>query len=196
MPIIPHGQLPEKVRDILMATLSDFASGSTPWDEVGSEVFIISPWIRDVPLPPIGDSPFASEVPTNLIPDENYLSDVVSSLIRVGARVRVITLPRKRFETDLGKSAQELQNEAPLLRTLVNMGCAVQTLEGIHAKIIATKRGSIFGSANLTYRGVYKNKELSFLLLTLPSDINNDGLVATFPDLLHETKQWAPPGAY
>lgn len=196
MPIIPHGQIPQKVRDVLLSTLADIANGGSRWTEVGSEVLIVSPWIRDVPFPVVGSSPFATEIPSRFMPSDNKLTGILGCLIKAGARVRVVTLPERRSKTALGKSREELIREAPLLTKLKEMGCKIETLQGIHAKIIATQNGSVIGSANLTYRGLYLSRELGFLLMAHPTDISNLGLAKLLPDLLTGTKGWFPPKKY
>ena len=196
MPIIPHGQIPHKIRDVLLATLADMANDAPRWNSVGSEVVIVSPWVRDVPLPVIGSSPFTSEIPAHFTPSDNHLSEVLGCLMKADARVRLITLPARQFNTELGKSSQELMIEAPLLSKLKDQGCQVETLRGIHAKIVATQNGSVIGSANLTYRGLYKSRELGFLLIAHPTDINNIGLAKLLPDLLTGTIEWHPPSLY
>ena len=193
MPIIPHGQIPHKIRDVLLATLADVSNDASQWNGVGYEVVIVSPWVRDVPLPVIGSSPFTTEIPTHFTPSDNQLSGVLSCLVKAGARIRLVTLPAKQFKTDLGKTSQELMIEAPLLSRLKEQGCQIETLKGIHAKIVATQNGSVIGSANLTYRGMYKSRELGFLLIAHPTDINNIGLAKLLPDLLAGSKEWYPP---
>ena len=118
MPVIPYGQIPQKIRDVLLATLSDLASGRNNRNKTQPDIVIVSPWIRDVPLPVVASSPFASEIPFHFLPPTNHLSDILSSLRKAEAWIRVITLPGQRFRTDLGKSINELSNEATLLSKL------------------------------------------------------------------------------
>jgi phosphatidylserine/phosphatidylglycerophosphate/cardiolipin synthase-like enzyme len=193
MPIVAAGQLPGKIRDLLLCALADSANFGDTWDAAGCEVLIVSPWIRDVQFPAIGKSSFAKEVPLHISPTGNHLTDIIKALRQSRARVRVVTLPGKKPGVSLGKDKAELLREAPLLLSLKNAGCFVETCPSLHAKIVGTKNGSIIGSANLTYNGLYNSREITFLMRSAPSDIDNHGLLRVLPELLIGSKPWKEP---
>jgi hypothetical protein len=192
MPIVTSASIRFKMRDALLATLSAIANDQEYWEQSHVDVAILSPWISDVPLPPVGESPFAIDIPLKHLPLDNRLSSVLKALRRVDARILVATLPLKKDARELGKNHKELERERYLLSEFKESGIDVVTIEKLHAKIVSTRGATIIGSANMTYNGLYQNKEIAYLIPSYPSAVDQKVMSKELNKLLESAQTWHP----
>src|SRR5262249_37085006 len=149
-------------------------------------VVICSPWVTDVELPALAASPYAAEIPRAVMPSENRLSALLGALTRTSAPVILATLSCEPsgIRPYLTKTPDHARMEDRLLSLLTSQGITVLSVDGLHAKIVATQHAAIVGSANLTHAGVYQNRELSWIMSRHLEVQEHDTLGVTLPQLL------------
>jgi hypothetical protein len=119
----------------------------------GSTVWIVSPWISDVPLLDNRAGSFDAVNP-EWGHREVRLTDLAIQLMAGGSDLRIVTRPvehNKEFMRTLMDAA-----DAGALRDRL----AVTERERLHTKGILTRRGLMLGSMNLTYSGLELNDEV------------------------------------
>jgi hypothetical protein len=119
----------------------------------GSAVWIVSPWITDVPLL---DNRAGSIDAIN--PEwghkEIRLADIAVQLMAGGTEVKIVTRPDDHNKVFLRRLADAAA--AAAVRNLLTITERVR----LHTKGILTRRGLMLGSMNLTYSGLDLNDEV------------------------------------
>lgn len=115
-------------------------------------LWIVSPWVRDVPVLDNTLGGFAQLSP-DFPRSEVRLSRVLIELIHRGVEVVLVTRP----EPDNRQILDELTQDEALIH-----GGRLSFLqrEDLHAKGIVTDRCSLVGSMNFTYKGLEHSNEL------------------------------------
>jgi hypothetical protein len=118
----------------------------------GGEVWLVSPWITDVPLLDNRAGSFDAVNP-EWGHREVRLADVAVQLMAGGTAVRIITGPDEHNVVFLRRLAEaaDAAGVRDLLSTTIR--------ERLHTKGILTSRGFLSGSMNLTYGGLDLNEE-------------------------------------
>lgn len=119
----------------------------------GPAVWIVSPWISDVPLLDNRAGNFDSINP-EWGHREVRLSDLAVQLMSGGSQVKLVTRPvdhNKEFIRRIRESA-----DAAAVRNQLT----IKEAERLHTKGILTSRGLMLGSMNLTYSGLVLNQEV------------------------------------
>jgi hypothetical protein len=119
----------------------------------GPEVWLVSPWITDVPLLDNRAGSFDSVNP-EWGHREVRLADVAVQLMSGGTAVRIVTRPDEHNEVFLKRLGESAKSAA--VRELLS----IRIRERLHTKGILTTRGFLAGSMNLTYSGLDLNEEL------------------------------------
>ncbi len=119
----------------------------------GREVWIVSPWITDVPLLDNRAGSFDAVNP-EWGHREIRLADIAVQLMSGGTAVRIITRPDDHNDVFLRRLAESADSAA--VRDLLS----ITIRERLHTKGILTSRGFLSGSMNLTYSGLDLNEEL------------------------------------
>ena len=119
----------------------------------GDDVWLVSPWITDVPLLDNRAGSFDAVNP-EWGHREIRLADVAVQLMAGGTRVRIITRPDDHNRVFLRRLEQtaDAAAAADLLKVSIR--------QSLHTKGILTSRGFLSGSMNLTYNGLDLNDEL------------------------------------
>jgi len=159
----------------------------------GADLVVVSPWLADVDLAPIGNSPWAGEIPTAHLPDDPTFSEVIRRIVGARGRVLVATLRERqpgesRFV--LAKSLDHVRREAALLDALRAAGCQLLALPRLHAKVVLTASAAVVGSSNLTHAGHLVNRELNALLTRYAEP----GPLASLEALIAEVVRPLPEG--
>lgn len=119
----------------------------------GDEVWMVSPWITDVPLLDNRAGSFDAVNP-EWGHREIRLADVAVQLMAGGTEVKIITRPDDHNQVFLRRLAEAA--EAAAVGELLQ----VTIRQSLHTKGILTSRGFLSGSMNLTYSGLDLNDEL------------------------------------
>lgn len=119
----------------------------------GPEVWLVSPWITDVPLLDNRAGSFDAVNP-EWGHREIRLADVAVQLMAGGTAVKIITRADEHNAVFLRRLAESAESAA--VRELLS----VTIRERLHTKGILTTRGFLSGSMNLTYSGLDLNEEL------------------------------------
>lgn len=119
----------------------------------GEEVWLVSPWITDVPLLDNKAGSFDAVNP-EWGHREIRLADVFVQLMAGGTAVRIITRP-----DDHNRAFLTRLRDAAASAAVGNM-LHITIRERLHTKGILTSRGFLSGSMNLTYNGLELNEEL------------------------------------
>jgi hypothetical protein len=119
----------------------------------GEEVWLVSPWITDVPLLDNRAGSFDAVNP-EWGHREIRLADVAVQLMGGGTAVRIITRPDEHNQVFLRRLQETVESAA------VGNMLTVTMRERLHTKGILTSRGFLSGSMNLTYSGLDLNEEL------------------------------------
>jgi hypothetical protein len=118
----------------------------------GREVWLVSPWITDVPLLDNRAGSFDAVNP-EWGHREIRLADVAVQLMSGGTAVRIVTRPDDHNEVFVRRLEEAA--DAAAVRDLIS----VTMRERLHTKGILTSRGFLSGSMNLTYSGLDLNEE-------------------------------------
>ena len=119
----------------------------------GEDVWLVSPWITDVPLLDNKAGSFDAVNP-EWGHREIRLTDVAVQLMAGGTAVSIITRPDDHNQAFL-KRLQEAADSAAIGNMLTTT-----IRERLHTKGILTSRGFLSGLMNLTYSGLDLNEEL------------------------------------
>lgn len=119
----------------------------------GEEVWLVSPWITDVPLLDNRAGSFDAVNP-EWGHREIRLADVAVQLMSGGTAVRIITRPDDHNQVFLTRLRDAAESAA------VGNLLSITIRERLHTKGILTSRGFLSGSMNLTYSGLDLNEEL------------------------------------
>lgn len=119
----------------------------------GEDVWLVSPWITDVPLLDNKAGSFDAVNP-EWGHREIRLTDVAVQLMAGGTAVRIITRPDDHNQAFL-RRLQEAADSAAVGNMLTTT-----IRDRLHTKGILTSRGLLSGSMNLTYSGLDLNEEL------------------------------------
>jgi phosphatidylserine/phosphatidylglycerophosphate/cardiolipin synthase-like enzyme len=119
----------------------------------GDEVWMVSPWITDVPLLDNRAGSFDAVNP-EWGHREIRLTDIAVQLMAGGTDVRIVTRPDDHNRVFLRRLTEAA--EAAAVDNLLK----VTIRQSLHTKGILTSRGFLSGSMNLTYSGLDLNDEL------------------------------------
>ncbi|MBF0097672.1 MAG: PLD-like domain protein [Magnetococcales bacterium] len=119
----------------------------------GPEVWIVSPWISDVPLLDNRAGSFNAVNP-GWGRREIRLSDVAVQLMLGGNRLIIVTRPDEHNKIFLHRL------EDAVAETDLTTALEVIVRDKLHTKGILTRRGLLLGSMNLTYNGLELNDEV------------------------------------
>ena len=119
----------------------------------GPEVWIVSPWISDVPLIDNRAGSFDAVNP-EWGRREIRLSDVAIQLMLGGNRLIIVTRPDEHNKVFLNRL------EDAVAETDLTPALEVIVRNKLHTKGILTRRGLLLGSMNLTYNGLELNDEI------------------------------------
>jgi hypothetical protein len=119
----------------------------------GPAVWIVSPWISDVPLLDNRAGSFDSINP-EWGHREIRLTDLAVQLMAGGSALKLVTRPDEHNKVFIRRLADAA--DASAVRSLLS----VTQRESLHTKGILTRRGLMLGSMNLTYNGLELNDEV------------------------------------
>lgn len=117
-----------------------------------SEVFVwlISPYFLNYRLPNTWPS-FTSNLFN--VSDIETLEDLIRLVRKNEVPVQILTHSSEQLEKQ-GLSKWYIQNAEDFMMKLVEIGCSVFYSSTNHGKLTATSQGVLFGSANITQKGI------------------------------------------
>jgi phosphatidylserine/phosphatidylglycerophosphate/cardiolipin synthase-like enzyme len=142
------------VTEVLLTALARLRTDGPAVLHVGS------PWLSDVPLFPgifAGSFPFL--LPGVEPTEVDSIGNFVSTWIRSGGEASILVQSYDPSDWPRKSAARYNELEIELLRKCVNAGVQVLIGRGFHDKFVVVPDVVISGSANVTYSGLYRNRE-------------------------------------
>lgn len=143
------------VTEVLLTALARLRTDGGP-----SVLHVGSPWLSDVPLFPgifAGSFPFL--LPGVEPTEVDSIGSFVNTWIRSGGEASILVQSYDPSDWPRKSAARYNELEIELLRKSVNAGAQVLIGRGFHDKFVVVPDVVISGSANVTYSGLYLNRE-------------------------------------
>jgi hypothetical protein len=143
------------VTEVLLTALARLRTDGGP-----AVLHVGSPWLSDVPLFPgifAGSFPFL--LPGVEPTEVDSIGSFISTWIRSGGEASILVQSYDPSDWPRKSAARYNELEIELLRKCVTAGAQVLIGRGFHDKFVVVPDVVISGSANVTYSGLYLNRE-------------------------------------
>jgi phosphatidylserine/phosphatidylglycerophosphate/cardiolipin synthase-like enzyme len=143
------------VTEVLLTALARLRTEGPP-----APLLIGSPWLSDVPLFPgifAGSFPFL--LPGIEPTDVASIGRFVGTWVRNGGEALILVQSYDPADWPRKTAAHYNDQELDLLRRCIDSGAEVLIARGFHDKFLVVPDVVISGSANVTYSGLYLNRE-------------------------------------